>query len=227
MKDVLTWSDRLAQMTDEWSELRDSSAADAMKIAGWEQDLRTMTVEEHALRRAGRWRSGPRTLLAALGLQQRELALTAGLAWILNPEGHHGLGSLFVKEFAVLCGADAPDGGPVTITVEETREDTRADLVLRCSTFTLVLECKVWALEQPDQCRRLANLWADEDPVLVFLTPRGLAPVTAGDTEERWRCLTWADVTNRLRAATLEAPQPAYGVLDYLETLANDLGRTI
>ena len=51
-----------------------------------------MRREADSLRDQGRWRGGHRTLMHALGIQHREVFLTAGLAWLLDPDGWHGPG---------------------------------------------------------------------------------------------------------------------------------------
>src|SRR5688500_9582883 len=56
--------------------------------------------------RAVEWRSGGRTLLAALGLQYQEVPLCRGLAWLLDPQGGHGLGRHFLDAF--LASLDPP-----------------------------------------------------------------------------------------------------------------------
>lgn len=89
----------------------------------------------------------------------------------------------------------------MSVQREEQRNVTRADLVLRYPQVSVVLEVKVWALEQPKQCARLAEEWADESPRLVFLTPRGVQPVTAASTAGDWHTLSWGDVTTALTRA--------------------------
>jgi len=59
-----------------------------------------MRGEADSLRDQGRWRGGHRTLMHALGIQHREVFLTAGLAWLLDPDGWHGLGSRVLSSAA-------------------------------------------------------------------------------------------------------------------------------
>jgi hypothetical protein len=180
-----------------------------------------MSAEMADLRSAGRWLGGPRTLLQALGLHHDELRLTAGLAWLLDPEGHHRLGDRVLRGFLQRLDVQVPRLHPVRIAREEARNVTRADLIVRLPGATVLVEAKVWAGEQLTQCTRLAQEWADESPVLVFLTRTGKPPETAGP-DSSWQCLRWADVIEIVDRA-LRDSHPDHtssaGVIDYLTTL--------
>ena len=72
-----------------------------------------------------------RTLLQALGLHHDELRLTAGLAWLLQPEGHHRLGDRVLQLFLQRVGVDVPVLHPVRVAREETTEPAQyADMCL-------------------------------------------------------------------------------------------------
>lgn len=62
-------------------------------------ELVAMVDERDVLVGQGLWRSGPRTMLGALGVQYREIMLTAGPAWLLQPDGHHRMGSAALDGF--------------------------------------------------------------------------------------------------------------------------------
>src|ERR1700722_6810109 len=122
---------RLAQMSEEWNAVLASSADDQAVLADWEQSIDSMRREADSLRDQGRWRGGYRTLMHALGIQHREVFLTAGLAWLLDPDGWHGLGSRALSGLLGQLGLPPTVTYPVTVAVEETRSggETRADLV--------------------------------------------------------------------------------------------------
>ena len=84
---------QLARLSEEWDAVVAMSAADSTVLAQWDQSIASMSQEMGSLRDQGRWRGGHRTLMHALGIQPREVYLTAGLAWLLDPDGWHGLGS--------------------------------------------------------------------------------------------------------------------------------------
>ncbi|TFV52856.1 PD-(D/E)XK nuclease family protein [Blastococcus sp. TF02A_35] len=155
-----------------------------------------MRDAQQALLVSGRWRGGPRTLLAALDLQYRELAVTAGLAWLLRPDGHHGLGPSVLDgllDHLELDGSGADPG--VRVVLEEQREETRADLVIYGHSWTIVVEAKTFAVEQERQLDRLYEHWRDEPaPSFVFLTRGRRLPITAVESRGHWRALTWEQV---------------------------------
>jgi PD-(D/E)XK nuclease superfamily len=211
---------RLAQMSEEWNAVLASSADDQAVLADWEQSIDSMRREADFLRDQGRWRGGHRTLMYALGIQHREVFLTAGLAWLLDPDGWHGLGSRVLSGLLGQLGLPPVVSYPVSVAVEETRSggETRADLVVRMPGLTLVIEAKVYAYEQPDQCDRLADAWAAETPTLVFLTLDGRLPGTASTSRALWRRLSWSQVA----AVIADAARPsdcAPGVLELLATI--------
>ncbi len=121
----------------------------------WEERYQAMRSVQRELSDKGQWLGGPRTLLAAIGVQDSELVLTAGLAWLLRPDGHHGLGSTLLSRLLGLVGiADLADY--VRVVCEEVRGDdlgsglertTRADLSVYGSDWTIVCEAKIYARE--------------------------------------------------------------------------------
>src|ERR1700761_4630860 len=211
---------RLAQMSEEWTVILASSFGDREVIGSWEQSIDSMRREADSLRDQGRWRGGYRTLMHALGIQHREVFLTAGLAWLLDPDGWHGLGSRVLSGLLGQIGLPPAIDYPVRVAVEEPRSagETRADLVVRMPGVTLLIETKVYADEQPGQCDRLADAWADEQPTLVFLTIDGRLPYTAVTSAGLWHQLSWPMVAAVI-ADTARASDCAPGVLDLLTTI--------
>jgi PD-(D/E)XK nuclease superfamily len=211
---------RLAQMSEEWTVILASSSGDREVIGSWEQSIDSMQREADSLRDQGRWRGGHRTLMHALGIQHREVLMTAGLAWLLDPDGWHGLGSRVLSGLLGQLGLPPAVSYPVSVAVEETRSggETRADLVVRMPGVTLLIEAKVYADEQPGQCDRLAEAWADETPTLVFLTLDGRLPYTAVASDGLWHQLAWPQVAAVIADAA-RASDCAPGVLDLLATI--------
>ncbi|GAB2776285.1 hypothetical protein GCM10027039_41920 [Terrabacter koreensis] len=182
----------------------------------WESEFSRL-IEEW---RAVEWRSGGKTLLAALGLQFDEVALCRGLAWLLDPEGGHAMGRHPLH--ALLSSLDLPvaDDAAVEIRVEEARADTRADVVVRVGGRTVVLEAKVLASEQPRQADRLYEHWASENLTLVFLTRTGHAPRTADISAGLWKARAWRDMATLLRnVADGAGLNPSAGAREFIETI--------
>lgn len=211
----------ITRMLAEWDRVLARSADDQTVLLGWEQSIASMLSEADSLRARGRWRGGYRTLMHALGIQFREVYLTAGLAWLLDPDGWHGLGSQVLRGLLVQLGLPGTLRHPVTVTTEEYREawETRADLVLRMPGVTLLVEAKVYADEEHEQCDRLAKAWESENPSLVFLTLDGRPPRTAVHTAGQWQPLTWTQVGSIIEAAVAQTPDCAPGARELLSTI--------
>lgn len=215
------WQVRYSDLSATWREL---AVADAHKnqeqVSRWSRLHHQLTAEQRLLVSRGLWRGGARTLMAALGLEHREVPLTAGLAWLLRPDGHHGLGDALLTRLLTWAGIDEPRDAGALVVTEETRDDTRADLVIYGDTWTVVIEAKVFAGEQSAQLDRLHHLWQDEPaPQFVYLTRGARRPTTNQDSGEAWTNLTWAEVAGMLRDAVVDRPAAAPGALEYLRTL--------
>lgn len=215
----LNWEPTFDLMTSEWQGL-DTPSVDV----DWDAALAVMLTEMADLKRRGEWRTGKRTLLGQLGINYQEVLMCKGLAWLLSPDAWHGLGDLFLLEFLGTLGLPEDGADRAVVVVEESRGDTRADLVVRFSATTVVLEAKIFALEQPQQADRLAMGWADEDPTLVFLTPAGRMPQTAVASAGQWRCLSWSAIADMAERAVSRASNPSAGALDLVETLRRNGG---
>ncbi len=211
---------QLAQMSAEWNAILASSTDDQAVLANWEQSIDSMRREAASLRDQGRWRGGHRTLMHALGISHREVYLTAGLAWLLDPDGWHGLGSKVLSGLLAQLGLPSAIDYPVRVAVEETRSggETRADLVVRMPGVTLLIEVKVYADEQPGQCDRLADAWVTEKPMLVFLTLDGRSPRTAITSAALWHRMAWPQIA-AIIADAARASDCAPGVRDLLATI--------
>lgn len=212
------------QLLPEWQAVLSATAGtsrqrDVRTAAEWGRLVVMYSAQVKMLRAKGDWLGGHRTLLHAVGRQHDELALTAGLGWLLDQDGHHRLGRLLLDELLRRLELAHDPHLPVTVTLEETRADTRADLVLRTPMHTVLFEAKVWAGEQDRQLDRLAELWSDDSPTLVFLTRQRRPSVTAHRSHEQWKPLLWRDIAAMIRVCIAEKPHVAPGVLDYCHTL--------
>ncbi|WP_324276373.1 PD-(D/E)XK nuclease family protein [Blastococcus brunescens] len=190
-------------------------------MSQWKPRLADMRATQQALLVSRRWRGGPRTLLAALDLQYRELAVTAGLAWLLRPDGHHGLGPAVLDGLLDHLEIDGSGADPgVRVVLEEQREETRADLVVYGPSWTIVVEAKTFAVEQERQLDRLHARWSDEPtPCFVFLARGERLPLTAVASRTAWSGLTWREVAEIARTAAGPMAEVAPGVHDYIATL--------
>jgi hypothetical protein len=152
----------------------------------------------------GEWTHGPSTLMAVLGLQRAEVPNCKVIRWLLDPLSPHGLGTEMLRALAVALEANLPNPAQAHVEAEVSRVDTRADVIVTGSSWTLVIEAKIDAAEGDRQGARLEEHWPEAFP-FVFLTRSGTRrPGTAIDTT-RWTSISWtwfADAAERLLATT-------------------------
>ena len=183
----------------------------------WEASFNALTAD--MVGGGESWLAGPRTLLAAMNAQNSEVRLTAAVAWLLRPDGHHRLGDAFLRRFLRRFGVEADLSQPVDVQTEETIGGTRADLVVRVPGATILVESKVHANEGTEQLDRLAESWKRETPTLIFLTRMQREPTTAVVSRGQWRPWLWSEVAADVRGALEGSPGASAGVRDFLETL--------
>lgn len=219
---VERWNERHRSLAAAWQAvLVAEQTHEAAAVQAWTPRLSEMQRRQDDLVRRGQWRGGPRTLMAALNLHYRELSLTAGLAWLLSPDGHHGLGTAVLTEMLDHLGVDGAVNDPkLRIALEDSREETRADLVVYGAQWTIVVEAKTFAVEQERQLDRLHEHWQnDPGAAFVFLTRGQRAPLTARESRGKWKTMSWDDVGRFVRKAVQSVDGVTPGVLDYLNTL--------
>jgi hypothetical protein len=150
-------------------------------------------------------------LLGVIGRGRREVDHCAIIAWLLDPNAPHRLGTRFLRRFLHRCRPDRTFGPEelalVRVRCEECREHSRADIVVRADRLTVVVEAKIDHVERPSQCDDLFRDY-DEDSgaVFVFLTPHGSQPSTAtGFATSAFVCLSFRDVRDDVRAVVADA----------------------
>lgn len=154
-------------------------------------------------------------LLHVIGRNRRETVLCAALAWLLDPNGSHGLGHAVSSRFLASLGVA---GRVTTTSTEWVRGTRRADIVvLTESKHTIVIEAKVEAGLDFEQLNDTAANWAEPSTQLVALLPR-----PPDVLPNPWAGLAWSTVHAWLRAATQDLPRSPPAVLDLLQTLEAD-----
>jgi hypothetical protein len=228
----VTWEAEASAADAEWQAiLGRTRVARADDARVWTTEIEELAAEHDQLIRDGRWVSGPEDLLSIIGRPRREAYHSAVLAWLLDPQGRHGLGASLLRALLNACGGDI--GGDLRTTLckqEVQRDDTRADVVVSGPGFTLLIENKVDAGEQDRQCDRLFQQFArDPGAQFLFLTPTGRKPTTAtGAAADAFRSMSYAELTRLVRGAfTLAATTgaTAHGrevVSNYLATLEKE-----
>ncbi|MBC5772792.1 PD-(D/E)XK nuclease family protein [Pontibacter sp. KCTC 32443] len=96
------------------------------------------------------------------------------IAELLNPNGSHGQGRLFLDKFIQLCGGNVVDFASPNIK----REYRKIDILVRSGSNAIVVENKIWAPDQERQLERYHNTMIAEGatPLLVYLTVDGRTP---------------------------------------------------
>jgi hypothetical protein len=185
---ISSWEQQLSTMDAEWRAVERFS--ESSKVQRWSQEFDRLQQTARKARAAGLWRVGPDHLLGVIGRDRDELTHSRLLGWLLDPAGQHGIGvgllSLLMSE---VFGTDAPGDAHVQVTLELSTPAARADIVADWGTNRVVIENKIDAIEQPRQCERLAEDHPGAN--LLFLSPNGAPPVTAGGSLGEWRCLSW------------------------------------
>lgn len=216
--EVASWNRRITSMRGDWASIVRS---DLSAVSTWRERLAALRRQRAEHIEKGEWRAGPRTLLSAVGLADLELRLTAGLGWLLRPDGHHGVGDSALRALMADLGHEDIDTAGARVLLEESRDvgRTRADLIVTASTWTLVVEAKVYAGEQERQLDRLHELWSGAaHPVFLYLTRQPVPPTTAVASGDVWQQRTWQTLAALLRAAAA-GDNVAPGVHDYIDTL--------
>ena len=204
-------------------------------LVAWREAMSEMRHEHDRLVSDGLWVTGPSAFLEIINLARDENTHSRMLAWLLKPTNRHGLGCALVRRLVEHC-----TGKPVSsslavrdVTFSQWRNGREADLVVRGDDFTLVIENKVDASEQPRQCDDLyANFKNETAPLFLFLTPNGRQPRTATTpcAQRAFTTLSWPDVRAMVEKASNESRpvSRAAGARDvvgnYLRTLKEQFG---
>ena len=145
-------------------------------------------------------------IFQVLGVGEKEVVMCRFLASLLNPEGAHQQGILFLKTFL----RDVLDGFPMSntllthtdvVTEYVIDNDRRIDIVIQNSQYFIPIEVKLYAGEQEGQCYDYYQ-YARNAP-LVYLTRFGEAPSGYSLTQKDgsaflpldWdciRCVSWS-----------------------------------
>ena len=149
-------------------------------------------------------------LFYILRLEDFEIRHSNFLAWLLNPQGNHQLGDLFLKhvlkdlfsnrafkwinEFEV----DQLDLGDVDVK----REWQNIDILIVSKRFVICIENKFGSSEHSGQLHRykvkLEENFPKHNHVFVYLTPYGATPLSKED-QELYMIYTYSDISERLQ----------------------------
>ena len=216
------------QLSRQWQDIlhgRASRVADRQRrqAAQWRAEFAELERRAGALKAQGRWVRGPSDLLSVIGRDRDELTHSRMLAWLLDPSGNHDLGAGLLQRLVQHVGIDGlsdEDAGRARIRREVPHPDGRADLLIYLPGARIVIENKIDAGEQPDQCARMVRAFDTAETAFVFLTLHGHQPHTAGASRDRWTALSYTEVAAWLQDLTAEtSSQRRHAARSYLATL--------
>ena len=196
-------------------------------LADWRGAISEMRRQHDRLVAAGQWVTGPSDFLEIISRARDENTHSRMLAWLLSPTGRHGLGGALARRLVEHCTLEPVRASLAvrTVTFSEWRNDREADLVVRGEGFTLIIENKVDAQEQPRQCDDLySNFKNENSPLFLFLTPDGRKPRTATtpSTRRAFRTLSWPEIRVMIETALNES-RAAAGVDGAVDVVRNYL----
>ena len=222
---VRSWQAHVRAMAQQWSEIYARRTGGL--VAAWQGTMSEMRRQHHDLVAGGLWLTGPSDFLAIVDLARHENTHSRVLEWLLTPTARHGLGCGLVRRLVTHCtGKPAPAPLAVTnVKFSQWRNDREADLVVWGEEFTLVIENKVDADEQPRQCEDLyENFRSEIAPLFLFLTPGGREPRTATTpaAQRAFNTISWRELRAMIET-TLGEPRPATGATDAVDVVVNYL----
>jgi hypothetical protein len=211
-----------------------ASATTVTLPGDWQDGFREAEAAHDDLIRAGRWQSGPRSLLGVLGLRSSEVDHSKVLAWLLDPTARHGLGSALLERLLVRLGMPATHARHrIRVAVEEEcqpgdRPDVGyVDIVVRGDGWTVVIENKVWSGQHGRQLDTYHASYTDGATTFAFLTPDGI-PARSADPQVAaayiplsWRRHVIPDLQSALDGCAADSTFPA-AALDYLTALTEE-----
>ena len=172
-------------------------------------------------------------LFETLEISGKEVLMCRFLADLLNPEGSHGCGILFLKTFLeeVLQEKRMPDSllSHTIVTKEYVIDkDRRIDLVIQNADFFIPMEVKIYAGEQEGQC--FDYFEHAKNSKMVYLTRFGDTPSLYSRKQRggsgilslsQIQCISWSeDISGWLDRRLGSLPQPVEeAVQQYLDTI--------
>ena len=161
-----------------------------------------------------------------LGLSRTEIRHSNMLAWLMDPNGNHGLGDSVLR--GIICSVT--DETPENYTGFTIRRETNnIDLlaVSEAEKYVVCIENKIDSGEHDNQLARykkyVDHTFPDYRHVLIYLTPKG----TASSDPEHWRAMSYADILRIIQdardAVTLQ-PETELLLSNYLEVIGKFSG---
>ena len=172
-----------------------------------------------------------------LEVTEKEVVMCRFLTDLLNPEGQHGCGTLFLKSFfgdvlnenrindTLLAHTDVIKEFPID-------NERRIDIVIYNTYFFIPIEVKIYAGEQEGQCYDYFEYAKkfDEHTRIVYLTRFGNEPTEYSRKSkngadilprDKIKCILWdRDISKWLTALLVQLPEPTKSlVMQYIDAI--------
>ena len=176
-----------------------------------ERDLRELLLNSKELKELDEW-PDDFDLFDVLKITNMEIRHSNMLAWLLDPNGNHGMGDAFIKEFvarvAYNIGERKYDIFKLLLqdfsTYQVYREKNNMDIVLisQEEQTVYIIENKIWSSEQKNQLKTYLEISKTEyadytQKIYVFLTPEGYD----SSDPENWISISYEDIIQALEDA--------------------------
>lgn len=179
-----------------------------------------------------------------LEIHEKEVVMCRFLADLLNPEGQHGCGILFLKSFLEDVLKESRMSDTLLAHTDVIKEfvitnDRRIDIVIRNVRFLIPIEVKIYADEQEGQCYDYHK--NARNARLVYLTRFGNAPSLYSRKErdgtnilslDKIQCISWAyDICNWLAKLLVKLKEPVKSMvmqyIDAIHTVADERDKKV
>jgi len=168
-------------------------------------------------------------IFSVLKFENTEIRHSNFISWLLDPNGNHGLGDLFLKRFLKDIFSNqkydwinefAIDSLDLDDT-EVKREWHNIDLLIQCKGFIVCIENKLFAGEHSDQLKKyhetVDTYYKDYKKAFIYLTPYGIEPEKEEDAK-LWRTYSYDDIARNIETImSLYSKDLADKVKGYLE----------
>lgn len=174
-------------------------------------------------------------IFSVLDISAKEVLMCRFLADLLNPEGAHGRGSLFLASFLQAVLPDCPMSGTLLRHTDIVTEflidnDRRIDIVIQNTQYFIPIEVKIGAPEQKGQCYDYFQ-YARNAP-MIYLTKLGTPPSEYSLKQsdgpnvlplDRVRCISWSrDISGWLTGLLPELDGPVKSLAEqYIDTICD------
>ena len=120
-------------------------------------------------------------LFKVLGVTRKEVIMCRFLTHLLDPNGKHGAGSVYLSRFLKILGMSVPDEMLKKAYVDNEyviTDDRRIDIVIQFGSTFIPIEVKIDAGDQESQCYDYYTFASGIDPnaFVVYLTKDGKKP---------------------------------------------------